>query len=83
MKNYTIIILLFFINTHIFAQNIIEGTVTNYTTSENIVGATVYIPELEKGTYTDKNGNYKIDNLPNGDFTIKFSFIGYKNCIGI
>ncbi len=81
MKNYTIIIFLFFINTHIFAQNTIEGTVTDLSTSENIVGATVYIPELEKGTYTDKNGNYKLDNLPNGDFTIKFSFIGYKTHI--
>ena len=61
-----------------WAQNSVSGKITDIKTSENIVGVTVYIPELEKGSYTDNNGNYKIDNLPNGDFIIKYSFISYK-----
>ncbi|MCK5845806.1 MAG: TonB-dependent receptor [Bacteroidales bacterium] len=81
MRKYIIAILLIATNTIIYAQNSIQGNVKNKTNLENIVGATVYIPELEKGTYSDNKGNFILDNLPEGDFTIKFSFIGYKTQI--
>lgn len=66
----------------------IEGKITNkisgkITDSNNqpLPGATVYIISLDKGTVTDKNGNYTLKNLPNGKFKIQVSFIGYKTQI--
>jgi iron complex outermembrane receptor protein len=46
-----------------------------------MTGATVFIPEMNKGTVTDKDGKYQIVNLPNGKIKIQFSFIGYANRI--
>ena len=42
-------------------------------------GATIYIPDLNKGTIADNNGIYELSNLPNGKIKIQFSFIGYIN----
>ncbi len=63
------------------SQNTIRGVIINKETSEAITGAAVYFPELEKGTYTDKDGKFEINNLPKGDFTIKISYIGFKTFI--
>jgi outer membrane receptor protein involved in Fe transport len=32
-----------------------------------------------KGTSTNDNGAFEITNIPNGEYVVKFSFIGYKN----
>lgn len=62
----------------IYAQNSLTGTVTDKNTKEAIVFANVYIPQLEKGSTTDEQGKFKIDNLPNGTFKIIVSIIGYE-----
>ncbi len=41
-------------------------------------GATVFIVEAEKGTPTDKNGDFTLVEIPEGEHTIMVSFIGYK-----
>lgn len=81
MKKHIILLVILISSVYSFAQNIISGNVTNYDKSEKIVGAVIYIPELQKGTYTDKKGDFKLENLPKGDFTIKVSYIGYKTYI--
>ena len=63
------------------AQNKITGKITDNLTGEPVAGATVYIPELKTGTTADKNGFYKIDNLPRTKVIIQVSFIGYKSII--
>ncbi len=44
-------------------------------------GATIYVPDMNKGTLSDSNGNYELLNLPNGKIKIQFTFIGYTNRI--
>jgi iron complex outermembrane receptor protein len=61
------------------AQNKITGKITDNLTGEAIPGATVYIPELKTGAIADKNGIYKIDNLPRVKVIIQVSFLGYKS----
>lgn len=61
-----------------YAQNTITGQVTDYTVSQPIAFATIYLPQLEKGTTTDENGHFTITNLPQGSYTIVVSFVGYK-----
>ncbi len=81
MNKILIIILIMGMSSKLLAQNSIEGTVSNKENSELIIGASVYIPELGKGIYTDKKGEFSLKNLPIGDFIIKISYIGYKTYI--
>lgn len=59
------------------AQTILEGKVS---TEEGrpLTGATVYLPEQNKGTISNKDGYYRFENLPLGKIKIQFSFIGYN-----
>ncbi len=57
-------------------QNIITGKIT----SENgdpLIGATVVVKGTTIGTITDIDGSYSLSNIPSGDVTLVFSFIGY------
>lgn len=62
------------------AQNRISGTITD---EGNITlpGATVFVPELNKGTISDSLGFYELINLPNGKIKIQYSYVGYGNQI--
>ena len=73
-------ILALFIGFSIFAtaQNKISGTITN-TDNKNLEAVIISIPELQKETISDSNGNYNLNNLPNGNFKIIFSYFGYEN----
>ncbi|MEZ4802677.1 MAG: TonB-dependent receptor [Gelidibacter sp.] len=62
----------------IYAQNTLNGTISDKSTNEPIVFANVYLPQLEKGTTTDEKGNFTINNLPNGTYKIVVSIIGYE-----
>jgi outer membrane receptor for ferrienterochelin and colicins len=43
--------------------------------------ANVILKEIKKGALTDKEGVFKIENLPSGRYTIEVSFTGYKSTI--
>ncbi len=61
------------------AQNkgTLSGTVKS-NTNEKLPFSTVYIKELNVATQTNDNGNYQIKNIPYGNYTIEFSFVGYE-----
>ncbi|MFV1883551.1 MAG: carboxypeptidase-like regulatory domain-containing protein [Balneola sp.] len=62
-----------------FAQSgSITGTITDASTGEPLVGATVFIESLQRGAGTDLDGNYTISNLPSGTYTLTSNYIGYK-----
>lgn len=42
-----------------------------------LVGATVYIQNLDQGSVTDYDGNFSLDNLEEGTYNVSVSFIGY------
>lgn len=77
--NKLILILSFLtISGSIFGQNTtIKGLVKDANNS-SISFANVAIEGTTLGTTTDKNGNYKIGNIPNGEYVLVVSFIGYK-----
>ncbi len=62
------------------AQNKISGLITD-TDKLPLPGATVFVPEMNKGAVSDVNGKYEIINLPNGKMKVQFSFIGFTNRI--
>lgn len=59
------------------SQNKISGKITN-AQNEPLLGVTVYIEELQKGTSTNENGDYELFNLPNNAIKITVAFIGFK-----
>ena len=82
-------ILLLFINQSIAIpekkgnQGNLKGKVTSETTGEVLPGATIYFPDLKKGTLTDPDGNYLIGELPAARLLIQVTSIGCKSYTGI
>lgn len=61
----------------LLSQNIITGKITE-TNNEALAYANVYLPQLEKGTVTDENGFFTVNEIPNGSYKIVFSLLGYE-----
>jgi iron complex outermembrane receptor protein len=61
----------------LYAQNTVTGTIIN-TRNQPLVGASVFLSELQKGVQTDINGKYVLNNLPNGNLKIIISLVGFK-----
>ncbi len=64
-----------------YTNNIIKGTIVDAETQEPLVGATVLIAELERGTITNLNGIFTFENLPGSEFTLEIKTIGYETKI--
>ena len=62
-------------------NNKLTGKITDLVDGTAIPGVSIFIPELQQGTVSNTNGEYLIENLPNGKITIQFSFIGYESSI--
>lgn len=77
MKKNVLIFFVFFLFIKVNAQNQIKGKVTDIN-NEPLIGASVSLPELNKGTITNQAGEYLISNIPNGKIKIQFSFVGYN-----
>lgn len=77
MKKIVLIFFVLFLFIKVNAQNQIKGKVTDIN-NEPLIGASVSLPELNKGTITNQAGEYLINNIPNGKIKIQFSFIGYN-----
>src|SRR3990170_1387976 len=55
----------------------LNGYVKDATNGEELIGVTVYIPQLKAGTVTNPYGFYSI-TLPKGSYEIQYSYLGYK-----
>lgn len=80
MKRTYILCAFIFIFYYIDAQILIKGKVTDQDDLP-LAGATIFVPDLNKGTIADNNGFYKLSGLPTGKVKIQYSFIGYSNKI--
>lgn len=56
----------------------LSGTITMKTSTETIIGASVFIPEVKASAVTNSYGFYSI-TLPKGEYTIVISYIGFES----
>lgn len=63
---------------HAQQNSTIDGRVVDSQTNEPIVGANIYIPQLNKGAATDTEGAFSI-TIPAGSYNVEISFLGYQN----
>lgn len=78
MKNtLTISLFLLLSSATVFAQSTIKGTVLD-ANDEPLFDATVMLTET-KGTTTDFDGNYTIEGVGKGDYTLEATFLGYRS----
>ena len=75
-----IFLLLFTFSFVSFAQNnfTVSGTVSDVNSNETLIGVTIAIPELATGVTTNEYGFYSI-TLPEGEYAIITSYLGFKN----
>jgi outer membrane receptor for ferrienterochelin and colicin len=59
------------------SQGILKGQVLDNTSGDALEAANVFVQGTNKGAATDKDGYFIISNIPQGTYTIIFSFIGY------
>ncbi len=80
MRRQSFFFLLFmFIGTHFaFAQGKIAGRVTDTGSGDPLIGVNVVLDGTTQGTTTDLDGNYIILNVRPGEYSLKFSYIGFS-----
>lgn len=79
MKKHLYLFLFLFAQ-FIYAQDngSLNGTITD-ANGMPLSGTTIEIVELKKGTVTDANGKFVIDNVPAGNYKVALSFVGFKS----
>lgn len=56
---------------------LLEGSVLNKGNREPVIGASVYVPALKRGTYTAKDGSFRLP-LPPGTHELRVTSVGYE-----
>lgn len=59
-------------------NGIIVGSVTDFENNA-LFNVNIVILGTSLGTASDKLGNYRIENVPPGEYTLKFMYIGYES----
>ena len=74
-------ILAFYITgTFLYSQSAsISGTVKDILNGDALIGANIFIQETSLGAATTDNGQYQINNVNLGTYTVKVSYIGYQS----
>ena len=57
----------------------VKGTVIDAKTKETLIGTTVMLKETSQGTITDFDGNFLIQKVQAGKYTLLISFISYNS----
>lgn len=55
----------------------LSGQITDKSTGEDLIGASVYIESINAGTITNTYGFYSL-SVPPGKYTVKYSYIGFE-----
>ncbi|WP_276374015.1 TonB-dependent receptor [Chryseolinea sp. H1M3-3] len=78
IKNFLVLIFILYA-TVLWSQEkvTLNGYVKDVDNGEELIGVTVYIPELKAGAVTNAYGFYSI-TVPKGTYEVQYSYLGYK-----
>lgn len=57
----------------------IKGKIIDSSTGDGLPGANIILLGTNMGSSSDRFGNYSISSIPAGEYTLKASYIGYKD----
>ncbi|MBG44149.1 MAG: TonB-dependent siderophore receptor [Aequorivita sp.] len=78
MKSQLITLFTFLITTYTFAQNAsVSGTIKD-NNQNPLSGVNVFIKSGTKGTQSNDNGTFRIENLTSGSYILSVSYLGFK-----
>ncbi|MDE6549770.1 MAG: carboxypeptidase-like regulatory domain-containing protein, partial [Muribaculaceae bacterium] len=78
MKKYLLTMLVALLGLSAWAQGLtVTGVVTSKNDGEPLIGATVLVQGTSKGTATDFDGNYILNDVPS-NATLVFNYVGYQ-----
>lgn len=69
---------LLLISTAYGQQGSLKGTVNDASTGKPLIGANVVLLNTTLGSAAGLNGNFKITNVPPGNYTAKVTYLGYS-----
>ena len=64
---------------HLAHAGDVSGKVTGSSSGDFLPGANVMLDGTNYGTSSDRFGNYKIGGVPEGDYTLKVTYVGYAD----
>lgn len=79
-KITTLLLLILFGATQAWGGNV-KGIVTDSDTGDPLVGANIVVMGTTMGTTTDEDGFFILQNLPDGNYSLGFSYVGYQDHI--
>lgn len=75
-----LLFLVLIISSHTLAQNgAVSGIVTDDKTGDYLPSANVIVLDTKLGAATDLQGAFRIANVPPGNYTLQFKYIGYED----
>ncbi len=77
MKLRLFVMLSFLGMVSVLAQNSLDLVVKDSQTDEPLIGVTAVLVSLNKGAISDEQGMIHIEDIPNGTFQLRLSYIGY------
>lgn len=81
-KNFFSIFITVVIGGPVFSQTgSIKGRVFNSINNEEIAFANILVEGIKKTAQSDINGNYRIDSLPPGAYTVACAYVGFKKAV--
>ncbi|WP_297332192.1 TonB-dependent receptor [Flavobacterium sp.] len=77
LRNYlTVMLLLLFAFANAQQKFTLSGTISDVSSNETLIGASIYIPEANIAVATNEYGFYSI-SLPAGTYTVQVSFVSF------
>ena len=61
-----------------FFTGTLEGRVVDAETGEAVIGAHVWLVDLDLGDVVDLDGGFAVERLPTGTYTVRVSHVGYR-----
>ena len=78
-KTIILFIIILYLPIITFSQNRISGTITDEENNNPLTGANIMVKGFAKGSYTNQQGKFTIENLKQGKYVLNISYVGYKD----